>query len=92
LTLASQWQSRGELRISQGRGPTQELLKLFKAVDVDGGGTVDAQEFLRWLFPSEANNPKARSPKGKKEGARSVAQVKRRFKVASAGMCEEIGW
>ena len=64
--------------IAQSTLTDKELSKLFKAVDVDGGGTVDASEFLKWLFDKQ--NGAAKSPKGsKKKSKGSIAQVKRRF-------------
>ena len=51
--------------IAQSTLTDKELSKLFKAVDVDGGGTVDASEFLKWLFDKQ--NGAAKSPKGSKK-------------------------
>ena len=78
---------RKDLDISESTLTCSELVKLFKAVDVDGGGSVSTSELMVWLF--EADKAKKKS---KKEASRSVAQVKRRFKEASAGMCEVFGW
>lgn len=79
---------RKDLGISESVVTDKELKKLFNAVDIDSGGTVDADEFLRWLFNKDGNSSKGKSHKTKG----NIVQVKRKFKAASAAMCEEIGW
>lgn len=95
---------RTDLAIDSRTLSDDELFGLFGAVDVDGGGSISIDELMDWLFStrtaatrpsapvwsrlSPAKNDIAPSPKAKA----STARVKSRFKLASAAMCEEIGW
>ena len=79
---------RTDLGIAEETLTDKELTKIFAAVDVDGGETVGTAEFMRWLFiADDKKTQKKSSAKG-----RSIAQVKRRFKVASSAMIETVGW
>ena len=70
---------RTDLNIPSSMLPDHELRKMFYAVDVDRGGTVDSTEFVAWLMePSH-------------EGSR-IAAAKQQFQVAAEAATQSIGW
>ena len=70
---------RDDLHIGRDVLPDYELRKMFYAVDADGGGTVDGQEFAQWLMApsSEGNRMKV---------------VKEQFRAAAEAKTETLGW
>ena len=72
-----------------------DLQELFRRVDVDGGGEIDANEFVQWLFRPPGSQRKrvmAHQSSAATEKTSAVTRLKRRFKEASASMTEDIGW
>ena len=76
---------RKDLAIGDDIITDAELESLFKQVDVDGGGEVDAEEFVQWLFEEPAKKERSKR-------AAAIARLKTKFKEASASACEDIGW
>ncbi len=70
---------RNDLQIGRDLLPDHELRKMFYAVDVDRGGTVDGREFVEWLM--------APTPEGHR-----MKLVKEQFRIAAEAKTEAIGW
>ena len=70
---------RTDLNIPQEQLPDHELRKMFYAVDLDRGGSVDSHEFVTWLM----------SPA--QDGSRMVI-VKQQFVTAAETATQSIGW
>jgi Ca2+-binding EF-hand superfamily protein len=87
---------RQHLAIEEGVLSQRELAQLFRAVDADGSGAVDATEFAGWLFDRRRRPPRAAAaaprPATNAAYAEYMAEVRRRFRQASAAMSEDLGW
>ena len=68
---------RTDLGIGTDIMEDDELKRLFAEVDVDGGGEVDAKEFVAWLFAEEAEAKTKDAKRKRVKVRRSTAQTEK---------------
>lgn len=81
--------------------PCPDQTRLFKAVDTDKSGEIEAEEFNEWLWAKSKNQrgrkkkkkmTKAKTQSGELKGYLNLEEMKERFKEATATISEAMGW
>ena len=82
---------RSDLGVSETDLPDVEVIHLFEAVDVDGGGEVSHEEFCHWIWSKEGAHDR-KDHRSKFRLNKGLQRIKKRFRKAVSDSAEAAGW